>query len=330
MTWGLQNTQEEANQQLDYALAQGINFIDTAELYPVPPSAEGFGRTEQYIGHWIAKNKSKRGDYSLATKVSGNGIPWVRDGADVTGADVKKSIDASLARLQTDYIDLYQIHWSNRPHPHFAKHWPGQVDSTAIDVEHEQAGILDLLSAMDDAIKAGKIRYCGISDETPWGINEYLRLADQHGLPRIASIQNEFNLLHLKDSPYVTETCVLNDVAFMPWSPLAGGALTGKYANGAKPEGARWTRSQRNGIFRDTAQSHQAIAAYQAVADKHDLSLTQMCLAWVYQFPAVTTTIIGATSMDNLKENIGAYELRLNDDVLKDIDGVIKRYPMPF
>lgn len=330
MTWGKQNTQDDAAEQINFALEQGINFIDTAEMYAVPPSKETYGVTEQYIGAWIADNKAKRDEIVLASKIAGNGIPWVRDGGDITGADVTKAIDGSLKRLQTDYLDLYQLHWSNRPHPHFAKHWPGRVDPTKADAEQERASMLDILQALGKAVDAGKIRYCGLSDDTPWGINEYLRLADEHNLPRMASIQHEFSLLHLKDSPYLIENCVMSDLAYMPWSPLAGGALSGKYANGAMPEGCRWTMQQRNGVFRDTSQSHQAIAAYQEVAERHKLSLAQLSLAWVFQFPGVTTTIIGATSMQQLKENISAYDVVLSDDALKEINAVIRQYPVPF
>jgi len=330
MTWGNQNTQDDAFEQIDYALDQGINFIDTAEMYAVPPSKETAGLTETYIGNWIAANQQKRSDIILATKIVGSGIPWIRDGGPITGDAIKVAIDGSLKRLQTDYIDVYQLHWPNRTSPHFAKHWPGHVDPTQTDIEQEREGMLEILQALDEAIKAGKIRHCGLSDDTPWGISEYLRLAEKHNLPKMVSIQNEFNLLHLKDWPYLIENCVYNDVAYLPWSPIAGGALSGKYANGQKPEGARWTMVQRNGIFRDTSQSHEAIAAYKEVADRHNLTLVQLSLAWVYQLAGVASTIIGATSMEQLKEDIDAYQIALSDEILQEIDGVIKRFPVPF
>jgi len=330
MTWGCQNSQQDAAEQIDYALDQGINFIDTAELYAVPPEAETQGLTEKYIGHWMAKNKPKRQDIVLASKISGVGLPWIREGSEITGDSVKKALDGSLKRLQTDYIDLYQLHWPNRPNPHFCKHWPQDLDYNAIDVVKEREQHLDILTALGDCVKAGKIRYCGLSDDTPWGINEYLRLAQTHDLPKMVSIQNEFSLLHLMDSPHLIETCVLNDVAYLPWSPLAGGALSGKYRNGALPENCRWTMEQRNGIFRDTSQSHAAIDAYYDIAQRHNLSLAQMALAWVYKFRGVTSTIIGATSMQQLKDNIAAYELELSEQVLSEIALVIKRYPVPF
>jgi len=330
MTWGSQNSEKQAFEQIDYALNQDINFIDTAELYAVPPKEDTCGLTEQYIGSWIAKNQEKRKDIILASKIAGPGLSWIRNGGKITGKAVKQALEGSLKRLQTDYLDLYQLHWPNRPQPHFSQHWPEDVDYSNVNVEQEREEHLEILSALGDCVKEGKIRYCGLSDDTPWGINEYLRLAEIHSLPKMVSIQNEFNLLHLKDSPHLIETCILNDVAYLPWSPIAGGALSGKYRNGAKPKNCRWTIEQRNGIFRDTSQSHEAIEAYHAVADKHGLSLTQMSLAWVYQFNGVTSTIIGATSLEQLKEDIEAYQLELSEDVLNDISNVIKRFPVPF
>lgn len=330
MTWGEQNTQDEAFQQIDFALEQGINFIDTAEMYSVPPSKKTYGRTEEFIGHWLADNPAKRQDIILASKIAGPGVPWVRGGSKISGATVKQALDDSLKRLQTDYLDLYQLHWPSRNTPHFSKHWPGMFKHTEIDATQQREEHLDILTALGDCITAGKIRHCGLSDDTPWGINEYLRLAEIHNLPKMVSIQNEFSLLHLSDAPHIIETCVLNDVAYLPWSPLAGGALSGKYRNGAKPQGSRWTIQQRNGIFRDTTQSHAAIDAYHAIAERHNLSLAQMSLAWVYQFDGVASTIIGATSMQQLKEDINAYELALSADVLTEINAAIKKYPVPF
>lgn len=330
MTWGVQNTQEDANQQLDYALSRGVNFIDTAEMYAIPPGPETYGKTETYIGNWLAANADKRKDIILASKVAGPGLNWIRGGGIVTGETLTQALDDSLKRLQTDYIDLYQIHWPNRQSPHFGRHWPQQVDHEEVNVEQQREGMLDILRALDTAVKAGKIRYCGLSDETPWGIKEYLQLAKEHNLPQMVSIQNEFNLLHLKDSPYLIETCVLEDVAYLPWSPMAAGALSGKYRNGARPEGSRWSMSQRNGLFRDSTQTNDAIEAYHEISEKYGISLAQLSLAWVYQFNGVTSTIIGATSIEQLREDIDAYELQLSKDALKDIDAVIHQYPVPF
>lgn len=331
MTWGQQNTQDEAFAQLDYATSErGINFIDTAQMYSVPPAKETAGSTEKIIGNWFASNPAKREKLVLATKITGSGIPWIRQGGQIDEEAIMPAIDGSLQRLQTDYIDLYQLHWPNRISPHFARHWPGGIDPTINDVEQSRVDMRGVLQALDEAAKAGKIRACGISNETPWGIAEYARIAEKHDLPKMVSIQNEFNLLHLKDWPYVIESCIHNEVAYLPWSPLAGGALSGKYVDENRPEGSRWTLLQRNGLFRDTACSREAIAEYQKVADQFDLSLTQMCLAWVFQCAGVASTIIGATSMDQLKENLDAYDIYLSAEVIEAIDGVIKKYPMPF
>ncbi len=330
MTWGKQNTQADADGQLDYALAKGINFVDTAEMYAIPPTAETYGTTERIIGNWIARNPGKRDDIILATKIAGNGISWIRDGANVTGSAVVSSVDASLQRLNTDYIDLYQIHWPNRNSPHFGKHWPGRLKFTAVNPGQNSEQMVDILEGLATCIKAGKIRHCGLSDETPWGINEYLRLSEKHDLPRMISIQNEFNLLHTKDWPYLIENCVMSGVAYLPWSPLAGGALTGKYMNGALPAGARWTMAQRNGIFRDKTLSHEAIAAYKEVADKYGITLATLSLAWCNQVDGVTSTIIGATSMAQLQEDIAAFEVTLTKEMWLDVLEIMKRYPAPF
>ena len=330
MTWGQQNTQQDANEQIEYALEQGINFIDTAEMYSIPPSPETQGSTETIIGHWLSANADKRENIVLASKIAGNGISWIREGSNISGETIKQAVDSSLKRLQTDYIDLYQLHWPNRTSPHFSKHWPGMVSHLDVDKSAEEESMVDILRGLDDCIKSGKIRHYGLSNETPWGISEYLRLSEKYNLPRVASIQNEFSLLHLKDSPYLMEACVLNEVAYLPWSPMAGGALSGKYRHGQRPENCRWTMSQRNGIFRDTTHTENAIEAYSDVAKKHKLTLAQLSLAWVYQFEGVSSTIIGATSMEQLKENIAVYNVSLGDDVLKDIRAVIKKFPVPF
>ena len=330
MTWGVQNTSQDGFEQIDYALDQGINFIDTAEMYPVPPSKDTQGDTEKIIGMWLSQNPTKRQDIVLATKITGSGVPWVRGGGPLNAQAIFDAVDGSLERLQTDYIDLYQIHWPNRKTPHFSKHWPGFLDHSETDVAAEKATYLEVLQALDECIKAGKIKHIGVSNDTPWGVCEWLKLSEIHQLPRIVSVQNEFSLIHLKDWPHLIETCVHEEVAYLPWSPLAGGALSGKYADGQKPDGARWTMVQRNGIFRDTTYSHEAIAALREVAEANDLSLTQMSLAWVFQLQGITSSIIGATSMEQLKEDIGAYQVSLSDQLIADILAVIKRYPMPF
>ncbi len=330
MTWGNQNTQQEANEQIEYALDQGINFIDTAEMYPVPPNEKTYGGTETIIGNWLAGNQNRRDEFILASKIAGNGLPYVRNGADITGKTVTQAIDASLKRLQTDYIDLFQLHWPNRTSPHFGKHHPGHISFTDVDGEQQTAGMLDILQSVDNAIKQGKIRHLGLSDDTPWGINQYVKLSEEHNLARVTSIQNEFNLLHTKDWPYLIENCVHQDVAYLPWSPLAGGVLSGKYLNGTRPQGSRWCHAQRNGLFRDTECTHQAVSRYMQIAEQNNITPSQLALAWCKQVDGVTSTIIGATSMTQLKEDIDAFKVELSDESLKQIADVLRDFPAPF
>jgi len=330
MTWGTQNTLAQAHEQIEYALAQGVNFIDTAEMYSVPPSADTYGKTESIIGQWLEANPGKRKDIVLATKIAGNGLPWVRSGGNITGESIIKSVEDSLTRLQTDYIDLYQLHWPNRTSPHFGKHSPGRITFTDVDTQAHSNQMLEILQALEMCIKAGKIRHCGLSDDTPWGINEYIRLSEKHALPKMVSIQNEFNLLHAKDWPYLVENCVHADVAFLPWSPLGGGVLSGKYLNGARPEGSRWSFPQRNGLLRDSPNVELAVQAYMDVSEKCEIKPSQLALAWCNQVDGVTSTIIGATSMAQLKEDIEAFDIELTRDSLKEVQQIIRQYPSPF
>ena len=330
MTWGKQNNQNDANQQINYALDKGVNFIDTAEMYAIPPSAETYGKTEKINGQWLACNQSKREKIVLATKIAGNGLSWVRNGANITRQAVIDAVDNSLTRLNTDYIDLYQLHWPNRPTPHFSRQWPGTLKFTDVNTQEHQSGMLDILEGLNDCVKAGKIKYCGLSDDTPWGISQFLSLAKEHNLPRMVSIQNEFSLAHAKDWPYLIEQCVHEDIAYLPWSPLAAGLLTGKYLNGARPAGSRWTFMQRNGIFRDTQNAQKATELYVNLAKKNNMSAAQLALAWCNQVDGVTSSIIGATSMEQLKEDIDAFDIVLSDDVLSDINTIFRNYPMPF
>ena len=329
MTWGTQNTQQDADQQIAYALSKGVNFIDTAEMYSIPPTAESYGKTETIIANWLARHAEQRGDIILASKIA-PGLPWVRGGKPLSRETVIEAVDNSLQRLQTDYIDLYQLHWPNRTSPHFGKHFPNRYAFTAASAEAETAGMLDILQGLDACVKAGKIRYCGLSDDTPWGIATYLKLSEQHDLPRMVSIQNEFNLLHSKDWPYLVEHCVMENVAFLPWSPLAGGMLSGKYLGGARPEGSRWTMMQRNGLFRDTEASSAAIAAYVALAEKHGMTASQLAIAWCDQVDGVTSTIIGATTMEQLQEDIDAFDIEFNDELKGEVAELVKRFTVPF
>ena len=330
MTWGLQNNQQQAFEQIDYAQTHGINFIDTAEMYAVPPSPETYGKTETIIGNWLKENPSRRQQTIIATKISGPGLPYVRGGGPVTKAGVHQAVEQSLKRLQTDYIDLYQIHWPNRRSPHFGQHWPNTHPYTQVNAQEQTEMMLDILQGLDECVKAGKIRYCGLSNETAWGLNQYLKLAEQHNLPRMVSIQNELHLLDHKDWPHLIENCINEDVAYLPWSPLASGMLTGKYLNGQRPEGSRWSIEQRMGLFRDTPQSNQAVAAFLEVAKNHNISPVQLALGWVNQVEGVTSTIIGATKIEQLQENIESFAQPLTQAVLDDINQVIKQYPKTY
>lgn len=330
MTWGVQNNQTDANAQLDYARMQGINFIDTAEMYAVPPTEESYGKTESIIGHWLAANPSRRNNVVLASKIAGPGLAYIRGGSKITGANVIAAVETSLKRLQTDYLDLYQLHWPNRQSPHFGNHWTNSINHSQVNAAQEDEEMLDILQGLASCVQAGKIRYCGLSDDTPWGINQYLRLSTEHNLPRMVSIQNEFSLLHTKDWPYVIENCVHEDIAYLPWSPLATGVLTGKYLNGQRPKGSRWTLMQRHGIFRDTEHTNAAVQSYVDIAKKHNISPAHLALAWCDQVNGVTSTIIGATTMQQLTENIAAFTQPLSEQVLDDINQALRQFPSPF
>jgi aryl-alcohol dehydrogenase-like predicted oxidoreductase len=333
MTWGQQNSESDGHAQMDYAVSRGVNFFDTAELYAVPTSKATYGRTEEIIGTWFKKS-GRRKDVILATKVAGPGTPWIRNGDPLTGKSVRAAIDGSLKRLQTDYIDLYQLHWTNRASPHFGRNHAGKVDFTVDTTAKITDNCLDILRALDEVVKAGKVRFVGLSDDTAWGIMKYLELADKHALPRMHSIQNEFSLLNRSDDPYVAEVCVREDVSYLPWSPLACGLLSGKYADGKVPKGSRWDveKQLRDTFdsFRNTANTHEAVQDYLNVAKKHGLKPTEMALKFVDAQSFVTSTIIGATTLEQLKSNIDAFDLTLSADAMKDIDAAYKEFPIPF
>lgn len=330
MTWGQQNTQADADAQLAIALDAGVNFIDTAEMYAIPPRPETYGATEQIIGNWLSRNSGKRDKLVLATKMAGNGLNHIRDGSNISPATLVQAVEGSLQRLNTDYIDLYQLHWPNRRSPHFGRHAVNQIPFSEVDARQQQDEILAILQTLAKLVQQGKIRHCGLSNETPWGISQYLKLSEQHNLPRMVSIQNEFGPLHTKDWPYLIEQCQHDKLAYLPWSPLAGGALTGKYLNGQRPVGSRWTLVQRNGLFRDTAESNAAIRAFVALATELTLSPAQLALAWVDQVDGVTSTIIGATSTAQLQENIAAFATPLNSEMIEAVNPFLRHYPQPF
>lgn len=327
MTWGSQNSEAEAHEQMDYALDQGVNFFDTAELYPTTPvSDETQGDTETFIGTWM-KARGNRDKIVLATKISGAGRTYIRGGRPINRQEIKAALDLSLKRLDTDYVDLYQLHWPNRGHYHFRQLWtymPEKQPSKADVLDN----LLEVLEAVGDAVKAGKIRAFGLSNETTWGTMQFLDLAGKHGLPRVASVQNEYNLLYRPHDADFAELTHHEDVGLLAYSPLAAGLLTGKYLDGARPEGSRVTRNGDLG-GRFTQHQEPAVREHVAVARKHGLDPAQMALAYCLARPFMTSVIIGATSMAQLRTDIGAKDVELDDAVLRDIRAVIRRYPMP-
>lgn len=323
MTWGEQNNQAEAFEQMDYALDQGVNLFDTAELYAVPPKPETCGSTETMIGNWFAKT-GKRDDVFLATKVSGPGemVSHIRGGPALIKKQMVQALEGSLKRLQTDRIDLYQIHWPARPTNYF-----GQLGYSHKD-NAQFTPIEETLSALNDLVEQGKVRYVGISNETPWGVMEYLRYSERNDHVRIQSIQNPYNLTNRTFEVGLAEMAIREQVGLLAYSPLGFGTLSGKYLNGARPEGARITLFERFNRYQSD-ESQAAIAAYVALAQEHGLSPVQMALAYVNQQPFVTSNIIGATTMVQLKENIDSINIELSDELINDIQKIHKRWPNP-
>lgn len=326
MTWGSQNSAEEAFAQMDYALEHGVNFFDTAELYPTTPlSAETYADTERLMGDWFEKT-GKRDQVVLATKVAGPGRPYIREGKPITGAVVKEALDASLKRLKTDYVDLYQIHWPNRGHFHFRGAW--NYNPYKQDKAQAAADIAEILEALGDCVKAGKLKAFGLSNETTWGTQKYLSLAEAKGLPRVATIQNEYNLLYRHYDLDLAELSHHEDVGLLAYSPLAGGILSGKYLEGQKPAGSRGSINGDIG-GRLVPQQQAATRAYVDLAKSHGLDPSAMALAFCLTRPFMASVIIGATTMDQLKVNIGAADLKLLDDVMAEIAKIHREYPMP-
>ena len=327
MTWGSQNTAAEGHAQADMALDHGLNFWDTAEMYPVNPiTAETVGRSEEVIGDWFAA-RNGRDRIVLATKVTGEGQAAVRGGGPLTGAVMRAAVDASLQRLKTDYIDLYQLHWPSRPAYHFRNIWgynPAGGDKIKID-----AHIIDILTVSADLIRQGKIRHIAISNETVWGTARWLALAEAHGLPRMMTVQNEYSLLCRQFDSDWAELSVLEDMPLLAFSPLATGLLSGKYAGDVMPEGSRRTLNPTLG-GRITPQVFPAVAAYLGIAARHGIDPCQMAIAFCTQRPFAVVPIIGATNLTQLATNIGAAALHLSDAVLAEIDGVNRSHPQPY
>ena len=330
MTWGQQNNEKEAHDQLSYASERGINFIDTAEMYAVPPKKETYGLTEKYIGTWL-KNQD-RSKIILATKIAGRtsnvpsgppGLDWIRQGPRLNEEHIFQAIENSLKRLNTEYIDLYQIHWPERPVNSFGQlgyiHNPREDD---IKIE-------TTLEALAKAVDKGLIRYIGLSNETPWGVMKFISAAKELNLPRVVSIQNPYSLLNRSFEAGLSEIAINEEVGLLPYSPLAGGVLSGKYLNGKKPENARMTLFERMRGRYSNQHAENAVLEYQKIAVKYNLNLTQMAINFVTKQNFVTSNIIGATSITQLEENINSIDCKLNEEVMAEIEKVHKIYTYP-
>jgi len=328
MTFGTQTSEAEGHRQIDMALAHGINFMDTAEMYPVNPvSKETIGRTEDIIGNWIAANPSRRDEFVLATKHSGEGLAAVRDGAAITAETIPATVEASLKRLKTDCIDLYQFHWPNRGSYMFRKHW--HFDPSHQNKDDTIAHMEDALGALQSEVDKGNIRHFGLSNESAWGTTQWVSTADRLGLPRVATIQNEYSLLCRMYDTDLAEVSVNEDVGLICYSPLAAGLLSGKYQGGALPEGSRMAINGDLG-GRKTDRAFAAVDAYQAFANEHGLDLINMALAWARQRPFMCSVIFGATTEAQLQHILDGTELVLSDEVMAGLDAVHKAHPMPF
>ncbi len=326
MTWGLQNTQAQGFEQMDYALERGINFFDTAEMYAIPPSSKTFGTTETIIGNWFA-SRLNREKVILASKITGPGLPWIRDGNNIINKkNILLAVESSLKRLQTDYIDLYQLHWPNRGSYHFGQVWNYTPE---FDAQAEQENFLEVLQTMQTLIQAGKIRHIGLSNETAWGMTKWLQVAERNNLPRMASIQNEYSLLCRLFEPDLSEIAIHEDCGLLAWSPLSRGILSGKYLNGARPEGARLTIETR-AEHRTQPQTEAAVRKYVELAKRHELDACQMALAFVNSQPFVSSTLIGATNMEQLKNNIDSISIKLPTEINEEILKIRREHPMPY
>ena len=323
MTWGEQNTQEEGFQQMDYALDQGVNFWDTAEIYSVPPKPETFGHTEIIVGNWFKKTK-KRNKVILATKVAGPMRSYVRGGGNQYGLkNITEALEGSLKRLQTDYIDLYQLHWPERNTNMFGR----------LGYEHndndEWNKFEDVLGNLKKFIDAGKVRNIGLSNETPWGTIKFLEISKEKNLPRIMSVQNPYNLLNRSYEVGLAEISIREKIGLLAYSPLASGYLSGKYRNKQMPKNSRITLDPKFWSRYDKPNTSVAVDAYFEIAKKYNINLAQMSLKFCEIQPFMTSVIIGATTMEQLKTDIESVNLKLTDEIIKEINEVQKTYPNP-
>lgn len=328
MTWGEQNTESEAHAQIDYALDRGVTLIDTAEMYPVPPTPESQGSTERYIGSWLAKHPQAREKIVLATKIAGparqpHNPRYLRgESNQFDRKNLTEALHGSLKRLQTDYVDLYQLHWPDRSTTTFGRSaYPWIDDAYTVPIE-------ETLEVLGSFVKAGKVRHIGVSNETPWGVAQFLRAAERLGLPRIVSIQNPYSLLNRTFEGGLSEFSHRENVGLLAYSPLAFGWLTGKYEQGARPSGARITLFERFQRY-NSPQAVKATSAYVALAKRFGLSPTQFALSFVNTRPFVTSNLIGATSLEQLRENIASIDVKLPEEALTEIDALQKEQPNP-
>ncbi len=327
MTFGEQNNQQEAFEQLNYALDQGLYFWDTAEMYPVPPKPETQGSTEQIIGNWIAKH-GQRDKLFLASKIAGpsQGGSHIRDGQTrFIASEIQSALDGSLKRLQTDYIDLYQLHWPQRPTNFFGT--LGYNNEQA-HFNHNMTPLVETLEALSAEVKKGRIRHIGLSNETPWGTMKFLQLSKELGLEKIVSVQNPYSLLNRTYEIGMSEIAHHEGIGLLAYSPLAFGYLTGKYRHGARPKEGRITKFSRFTRY-SNPESDWATEQYALLAEKHGLTLTQLALAFIKHQFFVTSTIIGATTMQQLKENIQAFDVDLSEEVLQGIETIHRQQPNP-
>jgi aryl-alcohol dehydrogenase-like predicted oxidoreductase len=324
MTWGEQNTESEAHQQLDYAIERGVNFIDTAELYPVPPRAETYGLTEQYIGTWL-RQRSNRDQVILASKVASRGdwITYMRNGhICLDRKNIEAALEKSLQRLQTDYIDLYQLHWPDRNANFFGKL------GFEYDPNDNPVSIEETFGVINDIIQSGKVRYFGLSNETPWGAMQFVKLAEQKQYPKPVSIQNPYNLLNRSYEIGLSEVSHRENMGLLAYSPLGFGVLSGKYLNNARPAGARLTLFDRFDRYTND-NALRATEAYVGIAKRYGLDPAQMSLAYVNSRSFLTANIIGATSMEQLKTDIDSIDRKLDESVIAEIEAVHTAIPNP-
>ncbi|WP_108399058.1 aldo/keto reductase [Devosia submarina] len=322
MTWGSQNTEAEGHAQIDMALESGINFMDTAEIYAVPRSPETSGRTEEIIGTWFRKT-GKRDQWILASKVAGGPVDFIRNGTRTDGKTIRMAVESSLQRLQTDRIDLYQIHWAGRGSYNFEGSWTYQPHTQ--DTADVLANIEDMLETLGDLVREGKLLHIGVSNETAWGIGQWLRIAETKGLPRLASVQNEYSLLRRHFDLDLAELSHHEDVGLLAYSTLAGGLITGKYNNGQMPKGSR--ADYQKGFWRHNPHSEAATKEYMALAQRHGLDVARLAIAFALSRPFTTSVIIGATSTKQLANAIGAKDVELSPEILGEIEAIHRRYP---